>query len=66
MTEQPTATVETPKRRFSVRLPSRSTATKAGALAGTFGLGVLVGVRKVRSECACESDNADTAGQTTV
>ena len=64
MTEQTTAVVETPKRRIRVKLPSRSTVVKAGALAGTFALGAVVGAKRIKDNCACESDSDNTAGTT--
>lgn len=63
MDQQPEAVVETPKRRFALRLPSRSTLTKAGAIAGVFALGSVVGYRKAKGACACETDEGETAGQ---
>lgn len=61
MTEQPAAVVETPKRRIRVPLPSRSALTKVGALTGVFALGAVVGAKRVKDACACESDTAETA-----
>jgi len=64
MTEQTTAVIETPKRRFRVALPSRSTLLKAGALVGTFGLGAVVGAKRVKDACACESGTDESTGTT--
>lgn len=63
MTEQPTAEVETPKRRFRVKLPSRSTLTKVGAVTGVFALGAVVGAKRAKNACACESDSAEQTDQ---
>lgn len=59
MDQQPQAVVETPKRRFALRLPSRSTLTKVGAAAVLFTTGVVVGVRKTKANCACETDSPE-------
>lgn len=59
MDQQPKAVVETPKRRFAVKLPSRQTLTKVGAAVVLFTTGVVVGVRKTKSDCACETDKAE-------
>lgn len=64
MTEPTAAVVETPKRRIRVPLPTRSTAVKAATYLATFGAGVFVGVKRVKDACACETDEATSAGTT--
>lgn len=62
MTEQPAAVVETPKRRIRIPLPTRSTVKKAVALTGVFALGAVVGAKRAKDACTCESDEDNTTG----
>lgn len=63
MDEQPSAVVETPKRRIRVKLPSKQTLIKAGALTGAFALGAVVAKKKLAGDCACETDMPENADQ---
>ncbi len=58
----PTAELVTPTKRFRIKLPSRSTVKKVGALTGAAALGAVVTARALKRNCACDSDTATEAG----
>lgn len=65
MTEQqPAAVVETPKRKIRIKLPSRTTVRNGLALTGVFALGAVVGAKRAKDNCACETDTDEPAGTT--
>jgi len=64
MTDEPMAVVHTPKRRFVLKRPSKTTLRKAATLTGVAALSAVVTARAVKRECACENDTAETADQT--